>query len=108
MISCEDDMTELERRSADEDPEEREAPRRELGRRGWGQRVGSAGGAVIAGALVLGVVLLLVGYSAAAVTCAVTAGVLWLLLQIPDEPESDDAAPSPRGLIGRQAIGRFR
>jgi hypothetical protein len=87
-------MTELERRSADEDPEEGEAPRREFGRRGWGQRVGPAGGAVIAGALVLGVVLLLVGYSAAAVTCAVTAGVLWLLLQIPDEPESDDAAPS--------------
>ena len=60
-----------------------------------GQAAGSAGRVVIVGALVLGVVLLIVGFAAAAVTCAVTAGVLWLLLQIPDEPENGDALRPP-------------
>ena len=54
-----------------------------------------AGRVVIIGALVLGVGLLFLGFAAAAVTCAVTAGVLWLLLQIPDEPEDGDALPPP-------------
>ena len=87
-------MTELGRRSADENPEEADTSRRELRRRRWEQRVGPSGWVVITGALVLGVVLLLVGCSAAAVTCAVTAGVLWLLLQIPDVPENDGDVPS--------------
>jgi hypothetical protein len=87
-------MAELGRRSVDDDPGKTETSRRELDRRRREQRVGLAGWVVITGASVLGAVLLLVGYSAAAMTCAVTAGVLWLLLQIPDAPESDGAVRS--------------
>jgi hypothetical protein len=108
MLGCEYQMAGLGRRLVDERPAGVGTSRRELGRRSRKQRVGPAGWVVISGALVLGAVLLLVGHSAAAVTCAVTAGVLWLLLHIPDVPENGSVVPSTASVewspTGRRSI----
>ena len=83
-------LLDLERRLADEDPGLARSLRDEASRPSSGT---GAGQAAVTTALVFSVVLLLAGFPSAAVACAVTTGLLWLMPRLSENESSDSEKP---------------
>jgi hypothetical protein len=78
-------LLDAERRLSDEDRDLARSFQLELGSPESQVKVGRTGRFAILAALVLSVVLLLVGFPSAAVACAVTTGLLWLMPKVSEE-----------------------
>lgn len=80
-------LLDLERRLTDDDPDLARSLRDEIGPPRSRSRAGQA---AVATALVVSVVLLLAGFPSAAIACAVTTGLLWLMPWLSDNEASEE------------------
>jgi hypothetical protein len=78
-------LLDLERRLADQDPDLARSLRNEVGPPSSRAQKGQA---AVTAALVFSVVLLLAGFPSAAVACAVTTGLLWLIPRLSENEYS--------------------
>jgi hypothetical protein len=80
-------LLDLERRLADEDPDLARSLRDEIGPPSSRPRAGQV---AVTTALVFSVVLLLAGFPSAAVACALTTGLLWLMPRLSETEASEE------------------